>query len=608
MMNWLGTNLKNLSFRVKIFIIIFIAILVPTVAVSAVIYIKSEKAITDQAERTITNSMEYIILNIDSSLKAIDEMSKSILTDNRLTSVVDARGSFAHGDRIRVYSELRDLLNSFSNRIKSTYMLNGIDSYYLYIPALKTVIDSKTTYYENVDEENIDFLNGLKSNRPDFWFMSSPFEDNIMGFNKSRLAGKKLITYDRVLSDDSGVNMAVLAINVDSNFIGDKFNMIQTGTLGDVIAMDGDGNLVSYSDKNMIGLKADEYKEINKTITGLKKMSGSFFYRQGNVNDFVIYSISDYTDWRYTVIIPASQVLGQVLEIQQFLLIVISIAILLVLVITYLLSLLFYKPLEKIVFAMQNIENRNLDVRIDDNRGDEYHKVYKGFNNMAEELRRLISDLVAEKLLKKEAEIKLLQAQINPHFLYNTLESIHCIAKIKKVDEISRMVSALSRFFRISLSGGKDSVSLKEAVELVVNYLTIQNIRFNGKIVYEISIPEELQAYIVPKLILQPVVENSIYHGIEKKKGDGSLTISAQVQYGELQLTVTDNGIGIPQTELQELRKSIESESFEDSRNFALKNLNRQIRLKYGQEYGVSIDSIEGIGTRVSVRLPIVRE
>ena len=609
MMNWVSINLKNTSFRVKIIIIIFVAILVPTVTVSAIMYKKSENAITGQASRIVTNSMDFVISNIDSSLKAINEMSNTILTDNRLTSIIDLEGSFIHGDREQKYSELRDLLSSFSNRIKSTYMLDGIDSYYLYIADQRTIIDSKTTYFENVKEDNIDFLRGLKDNRNiDTWFVSSPFEENILGFSQSRLVGDKLITYDKVLKDDEGKTKAVLAINVDSNFISDKFNQIQTGTSGDIIAMDKDGNLVSYSDKNMIGLKTDEYKAINTKITGLGKNSGSFFYKTANTNDFIIYSISEYTGWRYTVIIPASQVLGQILEMQNFLVIMISVTILFVFGITYLLSLIFYKPLEKIVSAMQKIENRNLDVRIDDNRGDEYHKVYKGFNDMVTELKRLINDLVNEKLLKKEADIKLLQAQINPHFLYNTLESIHSIAKIKKVDEIARMVSALSKFFRISLSGGKDLVTLKDAIDLALNYLTIQNIRFNGKISYNINVPDELTGCIVPKLILQPVVENSIYHGIEKRKGDGLLTISAQTRNNELQLVVEDNGVGIPEKELFDLRKSIEIDNFEDSKNFALKNLNRQIKLKYGSDYGVNIDSIEGTGTVVSIRLPIIQD
>lgn len=610
MMNWMNAKFKNISFRVKIFFIIFIAILVPTVTAGTIIYIKSENAIRDQTSLTITNSMNLVIENIDSSLNAINDMSNSILTDNRLTSIVLAKRNLEYGDRVQTYSELRDLLSSFSGRIRNTVMMNGLVSYSLYIDSQKTVIDSKSTYFEDVNANEIDFVKRIKEGKDTgSWFLSTPFEENsILGFGRSRLIGTKQITYDNVLKDSGGNTQAILAINVTTNFISDNINKIQTGMLGEIVALDEDGNLVSQSDKNITDWKSDNYKKINNRITELAKRSGSFTYELGNESDFVIYSISEYTDWRYVVIIPTAQLWEQVFEIQKFLVLVISVSVLLVFLITYLLSYIFYKPLEKLVQAMQKIENRNLDARIDDKRNDEYHKVYKGFNDMVTELKSLINDLVNEKLLKKEADIKLLQAQINPHFLYNTLESIHSIAKIKKVDEISNMVSALAKFFRISLSGGKDVVTLQEAVNLILNYLTIQNIRFNGKIDYRIDIPEETTGYMVPKLILQPIVENSIYHGIEKKKGEGRLVISARRQGGNLLLSVEDNGAGISENELEELRKSIESDSFENSENFALKNLNRQIVLKYGPEFGVTISSVKGEGTLVDVRLPIVLE
>ena len=603
--------LKNTSFRVKIFLIIFIAIIIPTISVSTLIYIRSENAIKDQTERTITNSMDFVIGNTDSSLKAISEMSNSILTDDRLTSIVSSDGNSIHSGEILKYSELHDLLNSFSNRLKNTFMLNGIDSYYLYIPGQKTLIDSKSTYFENVSEDDVDFVKWNKKNiGKDTWFLSSPYTTSILGISKSNLKSDNFITYDNVLSDDVGKTVAILAlnINIDVNFISDYLNKIQTGTLGEIITMDENGELVSHSDKNIIDNGPDEYSNIFKKIKDSHKNKGSFLLNQNPENDFVIYSSSEYTGWKYISIIPASQVLGQIWQIRKFLIIIFLISSILLMILTYLLSYIFYNPLKKIVSAMQMIENRNLDVRINDNRADEYHKVYRGFNNMVTELNSLIKDLVNEKILKKEAQIKLLQAQINPHFLYNTLESIHSIAKIKKVDEISLMVSALSKFFRISLSGGKDDVTLKEAIDLVLNYLTIQNIRFNGKIDYKINIPEELYKAVVPKLILQPIAENSIYHGIEPRKGTGILIISALSQNGEMELSIEDNGLGIKEKNLVELRKSIENENFEDSKNFALKNLNRQIKLKYGSNYGLNIESLEGKGTSVHIKLPIIYE
>ncbi|MDR0452092.1 MAG: sensor histidine kinase, partial [Treponema sp.] len=303
--------------------------------------------------------------------------------------------------------------------------------------------------------------------------------------------------------------------------------------------------------------------------------------------------------------IPAVDVLGQIYDRQRDFGLAVVLVTLLVIPFCYFVTGTLYRPLEKLVRAMQEIENGNINVRINDQRKDEYQKVYTGFNSMAEKLANLINDLSNEKSLKKEAEINLLQAQINPHFLYNTLDSIYSIAMVYKVKEISQMVAALSRFFKVSLSGGKSEVPLREALEIAKSYLIIQNIRFDNKIDYEISVPEEFLKITVPKLLLQPIVENSVYHGMERKKGRGRLSISCRASENVLHIDIRDDGIGISEEKLAVLKKSIYSGSAGDSKGFALKNLNDQIVLKYGQGYGLNIESSQGTGTVVTVSIPV---
>jgi two-component system sensor histidine kinase YesM len=306
--------------------------------------------------------------------------------------------------------------------------------------------------------------------------------------------------------------------------------------------------------------------------------------------------------WNYVVLIPDVEIFGQFYSIRKFFVFMIIIITLLIIPICFLITGALYKPLEKLVLAMQNVKNGNLDTAINDLRRDEYQKVYEGFNLMLGELKQLIEDLSNEKSLNKQAEINLIQAQINPHFLYNTLDSIYSIAVIHKVDEIADMASALSKFFRISLSGGKTDTSLKEALDIVKSYVTIQNIRFSDKIQYKVSIPEQHMNITVPKLLLQPIVENSIYHGLEKKKGKGRLTISSSEDEENLSLYIDDDGTGMPMEQLAALEKTIRGE--EDNDHFALRNLNKQIMLKYGKSCGLSIKSQYGSGTRVTILLP----
>ena len=599
--------LRNMSFRLKMFVIMFIVILIPMILVSTILYKWSEQAITDQTSKVVISSIEFAVTNIDSALENVAGMSRMLLTENRLIAIAKRGEPLKPEEKNEKYNGIMDLLSFFITRIKVMNILEGIDSFYLYLVKQNTIMDSKSTYYEDVNADHVDFVQQAKNGQwKDRWFVSAPVNYDSLNGIETRLETAKQISFTTALTDEDGQDIAVLAANVNESFIRDYYKKIQRGIPGEFVVLDRSFTVVACPDSRLVGSKTVEYSQMNDTILNRNSKSGSFFITVQGEEKFAVYSISDYTNWSYVVVIPASEILGKVDEMQQFMLIVISVTGILIFGITLLLSRFFYKPLEKLVLAMQKIENRRLDFKIKDNRGDEYKRVYQGFNDMVDELNVLIRDLENEKILNQEAEIKLLQAQINPHFLYNTLDSIYSIAKIKKVDEISQMVAALSKFFRISLSSGKEVVTLKEAVQLVINYLTILNIRYKGAITFDLEIPEELYACQVPKLLLQPIVENAVYHGLERRKGGGRLTISAGSKAHALFLYVEDDGIGIEPAALEKLQSMLDGNGPGESSGFALRNLNRQIRLKYGTAYGVTLESVYGQGTRVTVKLPVM--
>ncbi|MBP1964941.1 cache domain-containing sensor histidine kinase [Paenibacillus aceris] len=594
---------QNMSFRTKMFMSMTIVILIPMIIVSSLLYIRSAQSITDQTSKVVISSIDFAVNNIDSALDNVTGLSKLILTDSRLLTLAKQETRLPLEVRNEKYVGMLDLLNFFITRIRIQNVLEGTDSFYLYLVKQNTIIDSKSTYYEDVNSENIDFVKkSFNTDGNEHWFVSTPVDYYSLNRISTRLEESKLITFNRVLKDEKGDTIAVLAVNVRDNYISDYYRKIQRGIPGDFVVMDADSKVVAHTDQSIVGKETDLYSQINDKIQASAKESGSFFVDMQK--QFVVYSISPYNHWRYVVVIPSSEILGKVYEIRNFFIILISITALILFIVSYFLSNLFYKPLLKLIRAMQKIENRNLEVRIQDKRQDEFRQVYQGFNDMADELKALVKDLANEKLYKLEAEIKLLQAQINPHFLYNTLDSIYSIAKIKKVEEISQMVAALSKFFRVSLSGGRDIVSLKEAVSLVVNYLTILNIRYRGEISYHIDLPDEFADCLVPKMLLQPIVENSVYHGIERTKGRGHIYVAVSSNEGKLRIVVNDNGIGMQEEELRRLRDSLHAEAVEGS-SFALRNLVQQIRLKYGPCYGIDIESTYGEGTQVMIELPI---
>ena len=592
-------RLNNISFRIKLFISIFIMVIIPVTMAVSVLYRRVVYEITSQVSNVVVNSLNFASDYIESSLSAIRRTSSLLLGEERLVEAAGFGSTMTDRDIIETNIAVRKLFYDYIQQIRISYSTFGFDSFYAYLPNHNLLLDSKTTYYEDIDPQNIDFL--ALNPGESAWYNTRAADYYTINGIENRYGYFKLITFTQEILDEDGAPLLCLAANVRFDFLSDYYSRVQRGIPGDFMIIDRKGNFIANS-----GAPQAPDSGINSSllaaIENSQKLSGSFDIKINERDYLAVYSRSAYTMWNYVVLIPDADIFGQIYRIQWFFIFVIIVITALTIPICSMITGALYKPLENLVLAMQNVKNGNLDTAISDTRRDEYQKVYEGFNLMLAELKQLIEDLSNEKSLNKQAEINLIQAQINPHFLYNTLDSIYSIAVIHKVDEISNMASALSKFFRISLSGGKTNTTLKEALDIAKSYLTIQNIRFNNKIQYEVSIPDEYMEIVVPKLLLQPVVENSIYHGLEKKKGKGRLSISSSENDETVFIYIDDDGAGIPEEKLAELRRIIDRG--EEGEHFALKTINKQLILKYGRKYGLLIESREGAGTRVTISLP----
>lgn len=248
-----------------------------------------------------------------------------------------------------------------------------------------------------------------------------------------------------------------------------------------------------------------------------------------------------------------------------------------------------YRPLNQLGEMIRQVGegSRNLPQQFDDS---EVGRIGNQFKEMVNNNLELREKLLTAQIKEKEAELMLLQSQINPHFLYNTLDSIYCRAIIERQDDIARMVGALAKIFRLSLNSGKRLIRVRNEIEHIQSYMEIQNIRFNNRFQLRIDIPEKVQNLFIMKLILQPFVENAMYHGLEPKIGEGSITIRAEKKGEELVFYITDNGVGIQ--DMQDVY-----------RGYGVKNVMERIHLFYGEQYGVEFTSEYGKGTEVKIRV-----
>ncbi len=271
------------------------------------------------------------------------------------------------------------------------------------------------------------------------------------------------------------------------------------------------------------------------------------------------------------------------------------------------LSRSIYTPIKKLHDVTKTITQTDLQALVTSDNVDEITELGMSFNIMIGKIRELLDSKMKEQEILKKAEMRALQSQINPHFLYNTLDTIIWMAEAKKTDQIVEVVSALSNFFRISLSKGQDWITITEEIERVRSYLIIQKIRYRDIMDYKIEVDESVSGNTVLKLILQPLVENAIYHGIKNKREGGTITVRARPNNAnEVLLEVEDNGIGFAPDRLAQIQAELadNSDEIKQESGFGLGNVNHRLKLYYGMQYGLLVKSKYQSGTCVTFAIP----
>lgn len=276
----------------------------------------------------------------------------------------------------------------------------------------------------------------------------------------------------------------------------------------------------------------------------------------------------------------------------------------LIIYISYHIPLSITRPILKLSEVTDQVAKGNLDVRSHIKGGTEVSMLSDSLNTMIDKINELLEQVTKEQVRLRKAEFELLQSQINPHFLYNTLDAIIWLAEAGEQKKVVNMVGSLSEFFRTSLNRGKDIITIEEELHHVRSYLEIEQVRYQDILKYQIQVPKELNKYLIPKITIQPLVENALYHGIKNKRGPGRILIKARKEEGLFYIEIEDNGIGIKEERLMQVRAGIRDKVLTGKDIYGLYNVNERIRLNFGEKYGISIESIYGEKTVVSVALP----
>lgn len=315
-----------------------------------------------------------------------------------------------------------------------------------------------------------------------------------------------------------------------------------------------------------------------------------------------------YTGWKLVMVSSLSSVQKENMKIYQLIFSFLCLAGILMLGVDVILIQKITKPVSRLHQAIQSFGVGELDVRVDETGIGEISSLEQGFNQMAGEIQELMERSISQEQEKRHMERRLLQAQISPHFLYNTLDSIIWMIQGKQYEGAGKMVSLLARFFRVALSKGKDIIPLRQEVEHATSYLSIQNIRFQDKFDFELNIDESLMEYLCPKITIQPILENAIYHGVENMFGDGEIILSIQEHGEDICIEVSDNGEGMTEEQVEKILHHDIGKTSGKGSGVGVYNVDSRIKLLYGENYGISIQSELDEGTIVKILLPKVSE
>lgn len=453
--------------------------------------------------------------------------------------------------------------------------------------------DDELTEY--IDIQSLDWYQAAMSSESGIAISSSHVQNAI------KSSYKWVITLSRALyNQQTGKREGVFFVDLNYSSISDLCKNNNIGNKGYIFILDAQGNVIYHPKQQLMygGLKTEKIDEI------MECDSDYLISEEGEEDKIYTISRSKKTGWIVVGAMNTSELLKDNKQVQILYFIVAAVLLLAVILISSLLSREITKPIRQLRDSMSMVEEGEFEkANVDITTENEIGSLSKSFNVMTERIHTLMDQNVYEQKQKRKIELRALQAQINPHFLYNTLDSIIWMSEAGRNEEVVEMTSALARLLRQSISNDQELVAVEKEIDYVRSYLTIQKMRYQDKLEYSIDIDPEIRFVEIVKLTLQPLVENAIYHGLKYKESKGNLDIRGFADGKDAVITIRDDGIGMEEQTLAHIFDEAEKEH--KSNGVGVSNVQKRLQLYFGPEYGISYESKRGEGTMAIVRVPL---
>ncbi|MEC0226552.1 sensor histidine kinase [Paenibacillus alba] len=590
--------IRNLKLKHQISLLILIA-LIMMILMQSMYNVFFNSLTRERAAKYASNLMEQVALNVNTIAKSVERDSITVSYSKYVQELMVSTNSIRSAELNEYVSEIFTHTRSSNQNIYSILLLNNND---------RQISDN--LHYNNDILKTLGKMYNFRSEEFIKPVFSSIVRDNSDAFYYYSYISPIFSSFDAT-GDYSKIGNCIFLL--DTRELEKLVNTTELTKNSLFLILDSD-NRVIVSNK---GLKAGDYYENVFWQEGISSTAKDEIVYEGK-KSLVQYKKIDSVNWKVISVLPIAELTSDMKPIVSL---GIWLGIIMILLLTIIGSMFMYnttRPVMLIVRFLSHVGERNLKQRLRIPSTNEVGIIATHINQMLDNVETMTREVVENQtslyeaeLSKKQAKLSALQSQINPHFLYNTLNCLSSIGLAYDVSEVVSISSAMSRIFRYSIKG-QEIVSIKDEMSCIKDYLLIMDIRYKGKFEIVIEMDESFLEMKSLKMILQPIVENAMYHGLEMKSGVGRLIIRGCIsEHGYMQIEIEDNGVGMTDKQLSKLRKGIRDDenvelSGTDKQSIGLGNINKRLKLQFGSPYGLDVISEAGKGTKVTVRLPVI--
>jgi two-component system sensor histidine kinase YesM len=568
---------RKWGFQSKLLFIFLTMILTPVILLSFFEFYYSKKMLADKTNDYLKNLAAVTLSKIDSTVSDIENVAFYINGNNTIQASLKAEKQVV-GNRVAYYELHSDIRQILASYVLLRQEINAI--------CIHSESGREYTYTKTRNGPSLDITRYIRDEKQ-YWAVDK----------------NHIVLMKKLYAFPTQSLLGYIALDVNAKSLYDIIADIDLTKSGRIFLVNEEGRILATESETLSGELLDEpYRNFlgeNEAFYNNVRVGNTYYsvYNSGAISN----------GWYMVLAIPRDYYMRDITKLKNVIIPITFTTALLTALLSILVSRGITRPLRFLSGAMEDFGQGNFDINCQVDSEDEIGRLSHTFNQMVMDMNSLVNTVYEQKVMKQEAQMKSLQMQINPHFLYNTLDTINWMARIRHVDEIGDMVAALSNMMRYSLEK-KSFVRLGEEVKSLKDYIAIQNYRYRDKMVAEIEIDESLMSLYIPRLLIQPILENAIVHGIEEKLDKGHILVAARREDEDLYIQIMDDGVGMTEETMSHILREDYSMKKSGHTSIGVVNVNRRIQMIYGKDYGLLVQSVLGAGTKITIHIPAMEE